>query len=84
MKKVRSCAKVFVFPVQGANSILGFLALQLLVQKERYHNFWNDFIQLLNPCYNININEQFILYLSLLLINYKGVSNLNKFSLFII
>ena len=35
-------------------------------------------------CYNHGINEQFILYLSLLLIIYKDAPNINKFSLFII
>ena len=58
---------------------MDFLALQLLVQKSRKPHSWNDFIRVLNQCYNISIEEQLILYLSLLLINYKDASNVNKF-----
>ena len=34
---------------------------------------------MLIQCYNIDINEQFILYLSLLLINYKEASKVYTF-----
>ena len=42
---------------------VAFLALELLVlvQKCRKHHFVNDFIQILTHCYNIGINELFIL-----------------------
>ena len=66
-KKVRSFAKIFVFPMQR---ICGFF----LVQKFRKHQFLNDFIDV--HIYNIGINEQFIF--NVLLITYKGVTSVNK------
>ena len=45
----------------------------------------NDFTENLRPCiYNIDMKEQFIIYLSLLLITYKGDSSVNNFSLFLL
>ena len=51
---------------------LGFQALELLLKKCTKLEFLNEFVKILRQCYNIGINEQFILYLSLILINYKS------------
>ena len=82
VKSRRSCSKIFVFPMRKANQILDLLAFDLLVQKCRKHHFLNDFIEILSRCYNIGRNEQFILYLRLWLIPYRGVSRGNRVSLF--
>ena len=61
-QKVPSCVQILSFSIERTDEILGFLALELLIQKCRSRNLSNDFIQILSQCYdyNIGINEQYI------------------------
>ena len=61
---------------------MGFLALELLIQNEENIIFLNDFIEILRRCYNIDINEELILFLNLFQIANKGEISAKKFYFF--